>query len=64
MNKAQEYRHIKRNSRYKIIGEALVQTDIPLIDMDKVIVYQGEDGKIWVRSNKEFFDGRFELIKK
>lgn len=54
-------KHVKRGTVYKIIGEAKIQTDIPLTDYDDVIVYQGEsDGHIWVRRKTEFEDGRFE----
>ncbi len=37
-----------------MLGEAKLQTDKPLIDMAEVVVYQGADGKLWVRDAHEF----------
>ena len=39
---------------YRMLGEAKLQTDRPLIDMAEVVVYQGADGKLWVRDAHEF----------
>ena len=58
----QRWRHKKRGSVYKRLGQALVQTSRPLTDMTQVEVYQGDDGMMWVRPTSEFFDGRFEAV--
>ena len=61
----QRYRHKKRGSTYRIIHYGTMQcsTYVPYIDNEPVIIYQcEEDDKIWVRLEKEFFDGRFEKI--
>ncbi|PYE86890.1 DUF1653 domain-containing protein [Phyllobacterium leguminum] len=54
--------HRKRGSTYQVTGIALVQTDSGLRDMDAVVLYRGEDGRLWVRGVEEFIDGRFEPI--
>lgn len=56
------YRHKKRGTTYRVIGEARVQCDMALKDMAHVVVYEGEDGAKWVRPTAEFDDGRFEEI--
>jgi hypothetical protein len=57
-------KHVKRQSTYKVVTEALVQTDVPLKDYDRVMVYQSEkDGSFWVRPISEFEDGRFQNIE-
>lgn len=64
------HQHLKRGSTYRVIGEAEAQvsvagrSDFPATarligDGDKLTVYQGEDGKLWVRFSDEFNDGRF-----
>jgi hypothetical protein len=54
-------RHLKRGTEYEVLGDGLVQTDTPLKDYDKVVVYQSGE-YIWVRPVSEFRDGRFETI--
>ena len=57
------HKHVKRGTNYKVLGEGQVQTETLLFDTDKVIIYVGEDGKLWAREPEEFNDGRFEEIK-
>ncbi len=57
------YRHVKRGGEYtlRLIGQ--VQTDEPLKDYDRIVVYQDDAaGMVWARPPHEFFDGRFERI--
>lgn len=56
------HRHVKRGSSYQIVAHARLQTERPLEDNRDVIVYEGEDGAVWVRPYHEFHDGRFEQI--
>lgn len=57
------WRHLKRQSTYVEIGNAIVQAARPLIEGDRVKVYRSEaDGRIWVRHFLEFTDGRFERL--
>lgn len=59
----ERYRHKKRGTTYRVIGEADLQCDRPVSDYDVVVVYQAEhDGRIWVRPRSEFNDGRFEAL--
>lgn len=53
------YTH-RKGGVYDSLGIALVQTDVPLTDMDEVVVYRGhKDGTLWARRAVEFEDGRF-----
>jgi hypothetical protein len=36
-----------------------LQTEKPLPDGTTLVLYQGEDGRLWVRTPAEFVDGRF-----
>jgi hypothetical protein len=57
------WRHKKRGSTYKVVGEAQVQAETPLTDYECVTVYRClQSGELWVRRNSEFHDGRFELV--
>lgn len=56
------HRHKKRGSEYQIVAFAEIQTDTPLTDYAKVIVYCDRTGLTWVRPVSEFEDGRFEPI--
>lgn len=56
------FEHVKTKGRYAYIGAAVIQTAKPLTDDSTVIVYRSvADGSLWVRSDTEFFDGRFEV---
>lgn len=59
------WRHKKRGSVYEEIGRAEVQIatlGTILREGDKLVVYRGENGKLWARPEDEFEDGRFEEI--
>ena len=50
------YRHVKTGGVYEFITGAQNESD-----MECVVVYKSVgNGIVWVRSNKEFYDGRFE----
>jgi hypothetical protein len=55
------WRHKKRGGEYSVIAHGRLQIEGDL-DYEKVVVYQGEDGRVWVRPAYEFNDGRFELL--
>lgn len=58
------YRHKKRGTTYELIGGAVLQKSSLLRDEDPMAVYRSEDdGRLWVRSYNEFYDGRFEEIE-
>lgn len=46
--------HKRTGGKYQLIGNAKVQVDGTLADMANVVVYKGENGKLWVRSTDEF----------
>ena len=57
---AKRFQHVKRGGFYTVVGEARLQTDKALPDMETMVVYRSEkDGSLWVRSAAEFNDGRF-----
>ena len=58
--------HLKRKSRYLKIGVGVVQNSsgVPLVEGDEVAVYQDDRGRLWVRRDAEFEDGRFATIDK
>lgn len=57
-----KYRHKKRGGIYNYISHASVQAEHPIKEGDKVVVYTGENGQMWVRPHHEFHDGRFEPV--
>ena len=57
----EHYRHKKRGSTYTVIARGFFQVDGDL-DNEKVVVYRGEDQRVWVRPEYEFNDGRFERL--
>lgn len=57
------YRHRKRGTIYRSLGQGRLQTDVPLEDYAELVAYRDiEDGSLWFRSPVEFHDGRFEKI--
>ncbi len=58
------FRHKKRGTVYSLIGEAELQASSDLLcDGSEMVIYRGEDGKVWARQIDEFHDGRFEEIE-
>lgn len=68
-------RHVKRGTEYDVLHRGVslqVALDrlLPngrewskaLIEGDRLVIYQGKDGKLWAREESEFDDGRFETI--
>lgn len=54
-------RHRKGGVYEVLTRDARVQTDTPLTDYDRVVVYEGS-GRTWVRPIAEMDDGRFEAV--
>ena len=59
-----KWKHKKRGTVYEEVGRAGFQcSDIEsLDDNDVMVVYRGDDGRLWVRPEWEFLDGRFERV--
>jgi hypothetical protein len=55
----QEYRHNKSGGLYYVICRALIEADLT----PAVVYSSAKDGRIWVRPEAEFLDGRFTLIR-
>lgn len=56
------WRHIGRGTDYTEIGRAELQRADPAHRLDEgtvMVLYLGEDGRLWARSAPEFTDGRF-----
>lgn len=56
------FRHRKRGTSYAVQGYASLQAETPCEEGAVLVVYKGEDGKLWARPHDEFHDGRFEEI--
>jgi hypothetical protein len=60
----EKYRHVKRGTVYEVVGTAELQTtDGALVDGSSLIVYRGDDGRLWAREEGEFHDGRFAALQ-
>jgi predicted transcriptional regulator len=59
----ERWRHLKRGTEYRVIarGELQASSDA-LVDGSSMVIYQGDDGRVWVREEGEFEDGRFERL--
>ena len=56
-------RHRKRGGSYRVLGYGGIQTEVPLVDDARVVVYQNEkDGRLRVRRDVEFDETRFEFL--
>ena len=56
------HRHVKTQGAYEMLGTGNLQSNVPLDDMAEVVIYRGEDGRLWARAKAEFEDGRFEAL--
>ncbi|GAA3266074.1 hypothetical protein GCM10020258_46170 [Sphingomonas yabuuchiae] len=50
---------MKRGTVYQVIGTAELQAGQPQLEHAELVIYRGEDGKLWARNSGEFHDGRF-----
>ena len=51
------HRH-KKGRAYRVLTEGVLEAD-----RSEVVIYEDVQGEVWVRSKKEFFDGRFTPIR-
>ncbi|MDA8251646.1 MAG: DUF1653 domain-containing protein [Rhodospirillales bacterium] len=56
------WRHRKRGTTYTVVGRAELQMATDLVDGAELVIYRGEDGRLWARQVDEFEDGRFEQV--
>ncbi len=50
------HRH-KKGNLYRVLAPAILESD-----RSEVVIYDDEEGTIWVRSKAEFYDGRFREL--
>lgn len=56
------FRHVMRGSIYRVIGTGLLQSGTSVPEGTPIVVYVCEsDGRLWLRPEAEFTDGRFVL---
>lgn len=51
------HRH-KKGGQYRHLYEGVLENDL-----SAVVIYDDREGQVWVRSTKEFHDGRFQPIE-
>ena len=56
------WRHRKRGSVYTQVGVASVQSTVPIGEPDDLLIYRGEDGRLWARPLREFLE-RFDPVE-
>lgn len=54
--------HRTRGGEYAVLGHGTVQTDTPIEDCEKLVIYRDTDMKYWLRLPSEMEDGRFVRI--
>jgi hypothetical protein len=61
---ARRWKHKKRGTSYTEIARGSLQSNDPggLSANEPMVVYRGDDGKVWIRDATEFEDGRFEAL--
>lgn len=61
-----KWRHRTRGTLYEEVGRAELQAadrNLPHpTEQDTLVIYRGDDGKLWARWDVEFEDGRFERL--
>jgi hypothetical protein len=61
-DQAKRWRHLKRGTVYEEIGRGELQMSADLVDGSAMVIYRGDDGRLWVREEGEFEDGRFAAL--
>lgn len=56
------HRHLKTGGEYRVVGSAIAASRGAILENEVVTVYEAADGRWFVRSRSEFFDGRFERV--
>ena len=59
VKQGQTWQHVKRGTTYEVIGVAELQAGQLQAEHAELVIYRGEDGKLWARNSGEFTDGRF-----
>lgn len=57
------HRHVGRGTTYQVVlSDAELQASGSIEEGAILVIYKGQDGKLWARRAMEFYDGRFEPI--
>jgi hypothetical protein len=48
----------RKGGLYRVLNDSVLHSD----DLSLCVVYDDNSGRVWVRSKKEFDDGRFEKL--
>lgn len=54
-----EWQHLKTGGVYTEVGRAELQASDLISEGHRLVIYRGQDGRLWARPVAEFLDGRF-----
>lgn len=63
-SRPERFRHLKTGGTYQVLFRGVgLQTSLGMTDGETVVIYQGEDGRVWAREEVEFNEPtRFEPL--
>lgn len=58
----ERWQHVKRGTSYEVLGLGELQMQADVVDGSSLVIYRGEDDRLWAREEGEFLDGRFVKV--